>query len=209
MTSEGTGAVHVRERNRWGEGKRLRAEILAAARQLLCDLGAVEGLTLRGVARHAGIAPASIYAHFSDKSRLVDALLDHESARLLALMAEAAAAVPAGPGETTARLRAAMHAFCGYALASRGFYRVLLNLCVDRGDGTRTVIGELESGLAACLRAGTRLRLPVERAAIVLVTAAHGRVALSSALTEPTTETEVLDFADDLIALVIDGTVPA
>ncbi|ELS51130.1 TetR/AcrR family transcriptional regulator [Streptomyces viridochromogenes] len=55
-----------RVRNRWGQGDRLRDEVLAAAGRLLGELGGVEGLTLRGVAGAVGVAPSSIYAHFAD-----------------------------------------------------------------------------------------------------------------------------------------------
>ena len=71
-----------RTRNRWGEGERLRGEILAAAARLLAELGGEDGLTIRGVARAVGIAPASIYQHFADRAELVRGLLDHEYARL-------------------------------------------------------------------------------------------------------------------------------
>ena len=79
-----------RVRNPWGQGERLRTEILLAAGDLLGDLGTVDGLTLRGVARQAGIAPASIYAHFPDRSALIAALLEHEYLRVVELLWRAA-----------------------------------------------------------------------------------------------------------------------
>ncbi|WP_206311522.1 helix-turn-helix domain-containing protein [Streptomyces sp. DASNCL29] len=71
-----------RMRNRWGEGERLRGEILAAASWLLSELDGEDGLTIRGVARAAGIAPASIYQHFTDRAALVAGLTEHEFVRL-------------------------------------------------------------------------------------------------------------------------------
>ncbi|MER8161553.1 helix-turn-helix domain-containing protein [Streptomyces sp. NPDC094472] len=63
-----------------GEGEWLRGEILAAASRLLSELDGEDGLTIRGVARTAGIAPAGIYQHFTDRAALVAGLTDHEFA---------------------------------------------------------------------------------------------------------------------------------
>ena len=108
------GAAEARVRNRWGHGERLRTEILAAAGQLLGELGTVDGLTLRGVARRAGIAPASIYTHFADRAALIDALLVCEHERVAGLMLRASAA--ANPD----MVRAQLYAFCHSSRERRG-----------------------------------------------------------------------------------------
>ncbi|HEX3786714.1 MAG TPA: TetR/AcrR family transcriptional regulator [Pseudonocardiaceae bacterium] len=194
-----------RARNRWGQGERLRAEILAAAGQLLGELGTVDGLTLRGVARQVGIAPASIYAHFSDKSGLIQALVEFEYERLTGLMRQAEAEVDAA--DPLGRLRAQLHAFCRYSLANPGHYRVIFGLRVrsaeQRQTSARTLVDLLSAGLLACERVGARLRLPAERAAIVLVVGAHGRVAISEVRSED--ERPVFDFVDELISLVFEN----
>ena len=64
-----------RERNRRGEGDRLRAEILAAASRLLEAAGTDEGLSLRAVAREVGISPQSMYLHFGNLDELGLAVL--------------------------------------------------------------------------------------------------------------------------------------
>jgi AcrR family transcriptional regulator len=64
----GRGTPPHRTRNPWGQGERLRAEILQAAARLLSELGGEQGLSIRGVARAVGIAPASMYKHFADKA---------------------------------------------------------------------------------------------------------------------------------------------
>lgn len=51
----------------------LKAALLAAARQLLDD-GGVPAVTLREVARRAGVTPAACYRHFADKEALLVAL---------------------------------------------------------------------------------------------------------------------------------------
>jgi AcrR family transcriptional regulator len=195
-----------RARNRWGQGERLRTEILAAAGQLLGELGTVDGLTLRGVARRVGIAPASIYAHFPDKSRLMDGLVEYEYERLTGLMREAAGQVDSA--DALGRLRAQLHAFCRYSLENPGHYRVIFGLRLQRPDqqrsSARTLVDLLSAGLLACERDGARLRLPVERAAIVLVVGAHGRVAISHVRSETEAEGQVFGFVDELVSLVFD-----
>lgn len=79
----------ARPRNRRGEGSQLRADILAAATDLL-DRGGARAVTLRAVARRAGITAPSIYPHFPDLPALMRALV-HEAF-----------------GELTGRLRAAV-----------------------------------------------------------------------------------------------------
>ncbi len=53
-----------RRQNRKGQGGLLRAEIEQAALKLLDELGSPEALTLRGVARAAGVTGPAIYPHF-------------------------------------------------------------------------------------------------------------------------------------------------
>lgn len=65
-----------RERNRRGQGDRLRAEILIATGRMLESAGSDEGLTLRGVAREVGVSPQSMYLHFDGLDELVLAVLN-------------------------------------------------------------------------------------------------------------------------------------
>jgi AcrR family transcriptional regulator len=194
-----------RARNPWGQGERLRTEILEAAARLLGELGTVDGLTLRGIAREVGVAPASLYAHFTDKSALISALLTYEHDRVVGLLREARAA--ADPGDPIAPVRAQLQAFCRYSLANPGHYRVLFGPRVGepgrQRSYARSLVRRLASTLSACERAGAVLRLPAERAAIVLLVGTHGRVALTHGQREVNAETQVLEFADELIGLVI------
>lgn len=54
-----------RERNPKGEGERLRQEIIDAAAAIIAEHGQ-DGLSLRAVARKAGITAPAIYGHFDD-----------------------------------------------------------------------------------------------------------------------------------------------
>ncbi|MEK8174526.1 TetR/AcrR family transcriptional regulator [Streptomyces sp. M19] len=115
--------VSARARATAGEGERLRGEILAAASRLLSELDGEDGLTIRGVARVAGIAPASIYQHFTDRAALVAGLTEHEFARLHTAMKAADDRVDSG--DVVGRVRAMLHASCRFAMDNPGHYRLM------------------------------------------------------------------------------------
>lgn len=206
MTDAAEDHAGARVRNKWGQGERLRAELLDAAGELLGELGTVEGLTLRGVARRAGVAPASVYTQFADKAALISALIEHEHAQVAGLMRRAAAA--ADPGDPAAPIRAELEAFCRYTLANPGMYRVMFGRRVEPGDdgpsALASLIEQLIATVTAAEAAGARLRVAPDRAAIILLVAAHGRVAVHVARPERSTEDTVLSFADELVDLVLD-----
>lgn len=67
--------TRTRTRNPRGEGARLRDEIVAAAVELLDETGEESAITLRSVARRAGIAAPSIYRHFPDQPAIMLAVV--------------------------------------------------------------------------------------------------------------------------------------
>ena len=78
-----------RRRNRRGEGGKLREEIIAAAVALLDEGGDERAVTLRSVARKAGIAAPSIYAHFADQPSIMLAVVQREMDALAVALREA------------------------------------------------------------------------------------------------------------------------
>ncbi|MEC3982256.1 TetR/AcrR family transcriptional regulator [Amycolatopsis sp. H20-H5] len=201
--------VPQRTRNRWGEGERLRVEILDAASRLLSDLGGEDALTIRGVARAVGIAPASIYQHFTDRAALVRGLLDHEFARLRALMLAADAGC--APEDVVGRVYAQLHAYCAFAVEHPGHYRLMLSGGASRPDPDARpegplmdVVAALEAAFARCAEAGHELRLPSQRAAAMVFVGAHGRVALLHSNPSERHAQAVQPFIDDLVALIFD-----
>ncbi|MEV7602829.1 TetR/AcrR family transcriptional regulator [Kitasatospora sp. NPDC089797] len=196
-----------RKRNRWGEGEQLRGEILAAASRLLSELGGEDGLTIRGVARAAGIAPASIYQHFSDRAALVAGLTEHEFARLRVTMEAAEHRVDAG--DVVGRVRAMIHASCRFAVENPGHYRLMTADGPPRtAPGARPsgplhdVIDLLVAGFARCAEAGVALRVTAERAAVIAFVGAHGRVALFQDSAEHNDADSVTAFVDEFVSLV-------
>ncbi|WP_329130450.1 TetR/AcrR family transcriptional regulator [Streptomyces sp. NBC_00670] len=196
-----------RKRNRWGEGERLRGEILAAASRLLSELGGEDGLTIRGVARAAGIAPASIYQHFTDRAALVAGLTAHEFVRLRVAMETAEGRVD--PGDAVGRVRAMMHATCRFAVDNPGHYRLMTAGGPPRtAPGVRPsgplydVIDLLVAGFARCAEAGVPLRVSAERAAVIAFVGAHGRVALFPQSAEHNDADSVQAFVDEFVSLL-------
>jgi AcrR family transcriptional regulator len=198
-----------RTRNPWGQGERLRVEILEATARLLSELGGEEALTIRGVARAVGIAPASIYQHFDDKTALVRSLLEYDYGRLGSDMRGADESVD--PEDVIGRVRAQMRAYCRFAIDNPGHYRLMLN---NRNAAVRPAKGERPQGPLAgivrtvvaaferCEAGGHPLRVPSERAAVMVFVGAHGRVALWHADPDEVSAGLIAPFVDELISLV-------
>ncbi|KAA9153174.1 TetR/AcrR family transcriptional regulator [Amycolatopsis acidicola] len=203
-----TDSAPARTRNRWGEGERLRGEILDAASRLLSGLGGEDGLTIRGVARAAGIAPASIYQHFTDRTALVRGLLEHETGRLSEAMREADEKTD--PEDAVGRVRAQLHAYCAFAIDNPGHYRLILNHGTNRSESPAPhgplmdVIALLTAAFERCTEAGHSLRVPSERAAVLVFVGAHGRVALLHSNPSERSARSVRPFIDELLSLVFD-----
>lgn len=105
-------------------GERTSGEILAAAQELLLESG-IEQLSLRAVARRAGLAPSAVYNHFEDKDSIVLALA-LQSVRSLASSLEQ---VPEGPA--IERLRSLGRAYCSFATERPQEYRVIFDCLVN------------------------------------------------------------------------------
>jgi AcrR family transcriptional regulator len=207
--------------NRRGEGERLRAEILDAACRLISELGGAEALTIRGVARAVGIAPASIYTQFADKSALVRGVIAHDYARLTAALREADRSVAAA--DVVGRARAQVHAYCRFAMENPGHYRLMLGPPPiarpnpERGaqpDGERVetrrnllaeVVYQLGQAFQRCAHAGISLRMPADRVGAMVFVAAHGRVALYHTDPGDLDPDVVYPFVDELISALLDA----
>ncbi len=193
-----------RSRNPRGQGDRLREEILRAANRLLSELGSEEAVTIRGVARLAGIAPASMYQHFADKAALVRGVIDYDFRQLFQALEDADVLVD--PDDTVGRLRAQTHAYCRFALENPGHYRLMLrSLQLSEPRRSLASVVEIMTGaFRRCEEAGHRLRVPSERAAVMVFVGAHGRVALHHSDPADHDLASILAFVDELVALAFD-----
>ena len=171
----------VRERNRRGEGTRLRADILAGATELLEQTGSEEAVTLRAVARQVGISAPSIYSHFPDREAIVDAIVDGAFSDFNAAIKDASdAAGRAGQGPV-ARLRAGCAAYLRFAAERPNRYRLLFERRDILGTGQRRFSAVraqsfelLITSLQACVEAGISASTNPELDATAIWAALHG-----------------------------------
>src|ERR1700733_4462718 len=110
-----------RTRNPRGQGERLRAVLMDAARKLLLELGDQDKLSVRGVTSRAGVSPNALYLHFADKDELLSAVMLGGYKELREFL-HAAVTPGSAPIE---QLRAFGNAYVEFAALRPGMYRVL------------------------------------------------------------------------------------
>lgn len=166
-----------RTRNRKGEGARLRADLVDAATGVLAETGDEAGLSLRAVARRAGVSSPALYLHFADKDALLAAVLTARFARLGQAIGEA---VTAAGGDPADQLRAGCRAYVDLAVADPGTYRVLFggrsaaDLGGDVRDQTMAPFRALVDGIATAQAAGAVRRGDPFRLAVTVWAGLHG-----------------------------------
>jgi AcrR family transcriptional regulator len=171
-----------RERNRRGQGGRLRADIVAAAAELLDEAGAEQAVTLRAVARRIGISAPSIYAHFADRQAILLAVVQDAFVELTDTLRAA------GGEGAVARLRAACTAYLEFAATRPQRYRVMFgglwnagealdNATVSAAEVTelgQDALAVLAGALDACVAAGSSTSTNTAADAIALWLGLHG-----------------------------------
>lgn len=128
-----------------------RCRILAAAARLLAD-GGVNGTTVAGIAREAGVAVGSVYLEFGSKDDIIEALSLGRFERVLTPM-RAAAAIGPWPDRLRAMMTRRAHAL--RALAADGAHgpELLHACCLGAkrawqafADAERALIAEVVRG---------------------------------------------------------------
>jgi AcrR family transcriptional regulator len=144
----------------------LREALLAAALSLASERG-LQGVTLREVARTAGVSHAAPYHHFADKAELVTALAVEGFERLATLLR---AAVAAAPADDFARLQAAGVAYVRFAQTEPAAFRIMF-----RPELRQTETGSFSTDIdAAGRRAYQVLRDEIARGQVAgLVSSDH------------------------------------
>ena len=154
----------------------LRAACLEAAGRLLAAKGQ-RGVTLRAVARAAGVSEAAPYRHFRDKHAMlagVAAAGFHELARTLRRAAQR------GRGREPGSLAAMAQAYVRFAEARPALYRLMLSPAVSGSDhpalgqAAREGFAVLVGAIAAAQRAGTLRMGNQQELAFVVFALVHG-----------------------------------
>ena len=172
-----------RQVNPRGQGGRLRQEILDAAVELLGRAATDDGVTLRDIARRAGIAAPSVYSHFADRAAIIDAVVAESFAELKAV-AHAAGEEATRPAD---RLRALCAAYVRFGQENPGRYRILFEASEQEAsarrpasDGAAAFTG-LTAALAECVADGSSTSTDPALDATALWAALHGLVVLPRA----------------------------
>lgn len=109
----------------------LRAACVSAAMQLLEESGET-ALSLRAVARHAGVSPAAPYRHYADREALVSAV----AAIGYVELAERLAAAHPSPS-TPEQLASVAIAYVQFALERPALFRIMFAEPCDRDNDER------------------------------------------------------------------------
>jgi AcrR family transcriptional regulator len=176
-----------RPRNARGEGDRLRGEVIEAAAELIAE-GGPRALSLRAIARRAGITAPAIYAHFEDLDEVLEAVVDNTFGALADYLREAGMTHE----DPVGRLRAYCHAYVAFGRQRPLQYAILFGRAAELAatEAPKTVEnlqgGEafaiLRDAIQQCVDAeASRSTRPVDDATAVWV-ALHGYVGLRTAI---------------------------
>ena len=126
----------------------LRAACLRAARELLEEADGSAGLSLRAVARRAGVSPTAPYRHYTDRDALVSAV----AAGGFRELAEKLAAARPEPS-TPADLAEIAVAYVRFALDHPGLFRVMfVEPCDSASDERVAAVAAISEYVGANVR---------------------------------------------------------
>lgn len=166
-----------RETNRRGEGEQLRAELIAAATDLLVTPQQVAAPSLRAIAREVGVSPSGVYLHFASQDELIAAVIETLYGELRAALL--ATDKPSAP--PLDRLVAMARTYVAWGIEHPGAYQLLFESADSLPGGSPEVAtgDELMDGVAALVKAHGSLRPAQARTvALRIWTALHGLVSL-------------------------------
>lgn len=195
-----------RQRNPRGEGDRLRQDLLEATAELIAAHDSIESISLRAVARRAGVSPTAVYRHFDDHLDLLRQAVDF----CWGNFRDAMQAGKDSSSDPFTAFRNTGDNYVEFAMERRGQYRVLFSNRIDLGierassaDEAFTILVDL---IAAVLDANGDDRAPVD-VAFQTHTWIHGIVDLCSGNPDmpwPETST-MLDGLGEALRLVPTG----
>ena len=123
-TSKQPASGTRRERNAHGSGQRLRQELMDAADRILAAGATPESLSLRAVAREAGVAAPSVYLQFESKDALIDAVVSKRFQQLADLVHVSTADEP----DPYLQLLRGCQAYIAFAQEHPSAYRMIFEI---------------------------------------------------------------------------------
>ena len=173
-------SARPRQRNPRGEGNRLRSEIVEATIRLV-DAG-IERLTLRAIAREAGITGPSIYDHFPDVKSIRNEVIRSCYEDLVARIHQA----QQGVADPVGRLEATCLSYTSYGADFPHRYALLFR--AERDQGEKIAVGQtgaaalqtLVDGITSCRDAGLSTSTDPYHDALAVWSAIHGVTTLRS-----------------------------
>ena len=148
--AENDNTVNIQsEKNRYHHGD-LRAALIEEGLKLI-DTGPADALSLREIARNAGVSATAVYRHFPDKAALLGALCLEGHGRMAQAFKAAMASAAPGVEAFTAMGRAYVH----FALAHPSLFRLMMAQtggpvpapppgAVDGSDGMQILVNAID-----------------------------------------------------------------
>ena len=173
-------SARPRQRNARGEGNRLRSEIVEATIRLID--ARIERLSLRAIAREAGITGPSIYDHFPDIESIRNEVIRSCYEDLIARIQTA----QHGVADPVGRLEATCLTYTSYGADFPHRYALLFR--AERDQDEKLAVGQigaaalqtLVDGIASCREAGRSTSSDPYDDALAVWTAIHGLTTLRS-----------------------------
>jgi len=205
---------HVASRSRRGtyHHGNLRVALVSAGLELLEGEG-VEALTLRAVARRAGVSHAAPYNHFADRQALLAAVATKGFEQLGASIAAAAAGLVA-PRE---RLRALARGYLSFPASHPELYRLMFgNEIRHRAAHPELVAADhaiahaAREATAACLALSSRRPVATETASAAGWALVHGLAALliDEQIELPSGRAPDAGFQEEVTRLFLEALIP-
>jgi AcrR family transcriptional regulator len=170
----------TRQRNARGEGGRLRLEIIQATIRLIDEN--IDRLTLRAIAREAGIAGPSIYDHFPDIESIRNEVIRSCYEDLIARIRQA----QDDATDPVERLEVTCLAYARYGADFPHRYALLFRAERDQneklavGDAGAAALQTLVDSIAICREAGRSTTAEPYDDALAVWSAIHGLTTLRS-----------------------------
>ncbi|MGW0704432.1 TetR/AcrR family transcriptional regulator [Streptomyces sp. NPDC002643] len=198
-----------RERNPRGQGDRLRDDVIAALARIVSDDDRMRpvSVSLRELAREAGVTAPAIYRHFAGVEEVSRAVALDGFARLVSAMDDADE--NAADRSAVDRLIDQAHVYCRFAVEHRGHFRLMFaaeSTVIGTTADSASALGEL---LERWRRAVSWLQEDgvavgdVDMAAMYVWTAMHGRLALDPLISSVWGTSDIRRFVELMVHEIV------